>query len=376
MSTNKTSFISTLLLLISSSLIYASTVMHSPQDIITLQERWTWAEKKAENLQSDYWVGYSIKRLMSRNSFIGSWSGSDYGKPTLRMILYGVEVDYDQFDDNSETSIKEAAENALRDKEGYDEKVMKNVALLFYFQKGQPKLQDLIEMKVSNLSQHVDLKDKPVIWLGDCNKNESVAFLETGYKRPLPQKIKKEIIMAVAIHHGLPSVIAFLSDIVREEDSSKLRKTAVFWLSQQGTDRVLPILVKTAIRDPSKDVREQAVFAVSQVRSDEATETLINLVRNAQDHNVQKKAIFWLGQKASKRAAETLEEVAYDDNTIEIQEQAVFALSQLKRGEGVPGLIKIAKSHPSIEVRKKAIFWLSQTDDPRALDTIIKLARK
>jgi len=376
---NKSISLSLIFFLLTAVLLNASTVIHSPKNLSSLEDRWAWAVDKAKNLKGEYWVGYSIERLMSKNSFIGSCGDSDYGKPTLRTILQGKISDQGQNDENQKTTIKEAAERALRSWEGSedsDEKVMKEVGILFFFKDESLTFENIAEMKISNLSQYVDLKDKPVIWLGECEQEESVDFLTKRYQRIHSDKIKKELIVAVALHKGIPSTITFLSGIVNNEDNNSLRKDAVFWLSQQGTDDVLPILVRTTKRDPASGVREQAVFAISQVNSDEGTETLIDLARHAYDNNVQKKAIFWLGQKAGKRAAETLQDMVYDNETIEIQEQAVFALSQLKRREGVPSLIEIAKNHPSIEVRKKAIFWLSQSDDPRALDAIVQLARE
>lgn len=82
---------------------------------------------------------------------------------------------------------------------------------------------------------------------------------------------------------------------------------------------------------------------------------------------VRKNALFWLSQRATKKSLETLKEIAVDSDEMKLQEHAVFAISQFPDMESIPTLIKIAKSNPHKNVRKKAIFWLSQKDDPRVI---------
>ena len=83
---------------------------------------------------------------------------------------------------------------------------------------------------------------------------------------------------------------------------------------------------------------------------------------------VRKSAIFWLGQAAGAAAVKSLGDiVGSNDEDVEVKESAVFALSQLHEGAGVPALLEIARTNPSPKVRRSAMFWLSQSNDPRAV---------
>ena len=353
------------------SVLHGETkVVNCPDMTVSLSERWGWAKKTISDFSDGCWVGYSIYRLMSENSWIGSFKSSDTDeKPTLRLILESRENDL---------SLKQLARKELEnmeDKKSSDIKVEKEVALLFYFDIGSANFEDSENFKISNIDLVVDLKEKPLLWLGNVPQIQSVNFLVSNYKKVQSLDVKEDIITAISLHGESHNVLAFLEDIAKNEKSDELRKNAVFWLSQHPSDDVIDILLTTIQDDRSLDVREHAVFAISQIKTEDATDVLIHLARNAKDDDIQEQAIFWLSQKAAERTVEVLEDVVYDEEELEMKKQAVFALSQLSEGMGVSSLIKIAKEHSNSKIRKNAIFWLGQTNDPRALETIISLVK-
>lgn len=431
-----------LLLSISS---FSQTVIKHPNPADKLDQRWDWAlkEAKGSKFKDGFWIGYSIQRLMGENSYIGSFhSPPRAGEVPLEEIIYGKHKNSGEPKISDEEAIKDAAERALKKFAGGEhpeEKILKNVAILFQFVK-KASIESIEQIKVSNLSLYVDLDELPFIWLGKAEHAQSIPLLDQVYQSVRSAEIKEKLVTAVGIHEPVDLTGSFLEKVLLSDDADDVRENAAFWLGQQDTDRALKILLKTAqndrsedvrkkavfgisqikidgatdaliylaekadeeeIRekaifwlgqrqgekaleylvkiaksDPSSDVREKAVFAISQVKSDTATDELIGLAYHAREKNVRKKAIFWLGQKASKKAEAALEDVVKKEEDEELQKQAVFALTQLPDHRGVPNLIKIAKTHPSREVRKKAIFWLGQIDDPRALDALVEMVEK
>ncbi len=365
------SFTFLIILLIHPALYCQTKVIKCPNRTGSLADRWRWAGRAAQEHPDGCWVGYSFSKLMSENSWIGSYRDSEKdAKPTLREILEG-SVD--------NPSLEEIARRALEkrdDTASSKRKVEKEIALLYYFSDGSADVANSKKLRISNLDLTFDLQGKPLLWLGDVPHVASVNFLVESYADMDDKEIKEDCIAAISLHPDFAEVFAFLKDVVKNEKNDELREDAVFWISQLEGDEVLDFLLATVKHDKSSQVREQAVFAISQVDADGATDALIDLAKHADEDKIQKKAIFWLGQKAADRSVETLEEVAYDKNTVEIQKQAVFALSQLSEGKGVSSLIEIARKHPHREVRKNAIFWLGQSDDPRALDTIIALLKR
>ncbi len=337
--------------------LWAQDVVHHPEPSAALGQKWQWAQEQAEGFERGYWIGYSIERLMGEYSFIGSWS-SRGRRMTLHEALYGEKPEFD-----------------LRDRRQHDRaserKVVKEVALLFEFATGATQARAI---RVTNLSGHVDLKGRPLLWLGGAEDGESLDFVEQQYRRTRSDEVKEDLVLALSIHDETGRVVPLLTDILTGNDANDVRESAAFWLGQHGKASALDVLRRTARDDRSEDVREQAVFAISQMDLPEATDALIDLARNG-PRGIRKDAIFWLGQKASERAVEALGDMVQDDNDAEVQKQAVFAISQLPDDDGVPLLIEIARTHPKAKVRKDAIFWLGQSDDPRALDALVAMVR-
>jgi len=146
----------------------------------------------------------------------------------------------------------------------------------------------------------------------------------------------------------------------------EVRKSAIFWLGQDA-DASAVAGIKGLIRDDDDDVAKSAVFAMSQVGTDESTRILIETARDTNAAtDVRKQAIFWLGQAAGEKATEGLKDLMNDPDS-DVKKQAVFALSQMNSKQSVDALIDVVKTSKDGEVRKSALFWLGQSKDPRVL---------
>ncbi len=362
------------------------TVTHMPKTITTLDAGWAWAMESANKAKGikGFYIGYSIRRMMGENSFIGRWSSNrDEEEKTLNEIIYGIKLTGPQ-NSYGGKSPGDVARMVLKDAKGVkskhrsEKKVSKDVVILFRFENSSY----FNDLKVSNIELSAKLEDGPLFWLGPAKNGESITLLEGLYSRTGKSgslstsdivEIKEDLVMAVAMHDESSRAFPFLKSVLTGSEPDDVREKAAFWLGESQYPRATKLLLQAATNDRSEDVREKAVFGLYLTRSGEADDALIHLARKGKDRAARKKAIFWLGQRAVKRSAEVLNDVVNNDKDIKIRKAAIFALSQLSDDQGVPSLIKIAKTHKSLAVRKKAIFWLSQSDDPRALNTIIQL---
>lgn len=360
-------------------------VTHVPQSPASLDARWAWAVKTANELKgkTDFYIGYSIQRMTDEHFHIGGCPDEHTGKKTLYEIVYGKEPPTSK-SSLWKKSVSELARTVLEDTKEHEKpgkKVLKEVAIVFRFSSQKKSPVDLQDIKVSNLDTWVELNNCPLYWLGKAENKESINLLERIFNetdKTASTKVKERIVMAVAIHDDstVMMAIGFLDKVLKSKEPDKVREQAAFWLGQQQHVKAVNILVDTVANDSSKNVREKAVFGIYLINLDEADDALVQLAKHGKELEVRKKAIFWLGQKAVKRTAEVLTGVVNEDKDVEIQKAAVFALSQLRHKEGIPQLIKIAKSHKSLTIRKNAIFWLSQSEDTRALDTIIEIVER
>jgi hypothetical protein len=345
----------------------AQEVVKCPDQNLPLVERWKWASRDGAHKvgAKEFWVGYCIKRLMSENSYLNSgnlYSGSMDARRTIYDIISG-------------DTTRHTAENKSWGR-GSIVKVLKEVGILFHVSGSISDDGSLRKINVSNMELYVDLRNKPLLWLGGADDDQSVVLLKELFDREPSTDLKKDLLTAVGIHQNAKGAFPFLMGVLKSEQADNVRAQAAFWLGEQNRPESLTTLMEFAQEDRSIKVKEQAVFAISQLSSDESVEALIALARKARDTKVRAKAAFWLGQRASQKAVSTLESIIADDEETDVQRQALYALAQIRTTEGVDRLIKIARTHKNPRIRKQAIQCLGQSEDPRALDALIAIVRK
>jgi len=357
-------------LMVLSAISWSQKVVLPPNQNLVLADRWRWAISEGAGAagSTEFWIGYSIKRLMNEDSYINSGSvyfGGKHSRRSLYDILSGdparATAEGERWKGGSRASII---------------KTVKEVAFLFKIA-GDPSEKDALrKLDISDMDLAIDLKDKPLLWLGNADDDQSVGLLKGVYDRTSSNDVRKELVTAIGLHQNARESQDLLIRILQSDQQDDLRSQAAFWLSQQGQPGCLAVLLDAAQKDRSSKVKEQAVFAISQLPSDESTDALIDLARNAPSREVRGKAAFGLGQKASQKAVATLESIIADDEVTDVQRQALYALAQIKTDSGVDRLIKIAQSHKNPRIRKQAIQCLGQSEDPRALDALIAIVRK
>ena len=388
-------------------------VLHAPAERKSFVERQDWAKSTAKvnpSLLNGYWIGYSIERYMHENSRIGNYGRNDRYLPTLQEILLGVgRAGPDVMRERKMLAAEQKELRSASTDKKERQKILKEVAVLLSYPSPAAKTTDFDKVNMSTLDCLVDLKGRPLVWLGTVKDEESISFLDKLYESSQRVECKRSLMAAVSMHETKSLVIPCLKKYVTEEDnvdlrcqvvfwlaqqdhrdafeilkkvvrndaSSKIRKDTVFWIGQKAkTDDFIEVVETVALKDPVREVRKKAVFALSQMPDERGVEALIRIARTERDLATRKEAIFWLSQKATKKAMASLEEIVFDADHTELQERAVFAISQQPKDQSIPALSKISKDHPNPKVRKKAIFWLGQTDDPRAVDTLAEIVKK
>jgi hypothetical protein len=197
---------------------------------------------------------------------------------------------------------------------------------------------------------------------------------------------------------GVPALI----DLARPgEGSVATRRTAVFWLGQNGDLRARRML-RSVIENASEEskVRAHAVFSLThgreapeaefawlrsvypRLRGDEIKEQVFQGMTNDEETaggrwmleravdvdeamTLRRSALFWAGQRKETPTAD-LVRVYRDVPETELREHAIFVISQRRDDQGIEALIRIAREDRDTKMRSKALFWLGQSNDERA----------
>jgi len=159
-------------------------VVKHPKPDSPLKQRYEWAEKesKGRDYRKGFWIGYSIEKFMSKNSFTGTFHDGWKKDVSLSEIIYGIKIEDPEDKLSDGEKIRRAAREALDDLEGQDkpdEKVLKELAIMLQYSKDR----QIEDVRLSNLSLAVDLEKMPLIWLGKAENKESVILLGQLYKK-------------------------------------------------------------------------------------------------------------------------------------------------------------------------------------------------
>lgn len=343
----------------------------------SLEKKWSVALNLAslKNFSTDYWIGYCVSRLMEKNSYIGSFDSKQRNAPSLFETIYDMKIESEPEPEFDSDCGSFSGTITIGDGKSHHQKIVKKIGILLLVNATGETIK---EVKCSNMSLHVNLEKKPIIWIGAAKDEESAQLLVSQYPLSAQNEIKKEIVSTIGLHSSSTIVLSFLTEILSSNEHNEVREETVFWIGQQGHEQALPLLTKTARTDTSEDIREKAIFSISQVESNAGVDSLISLARRGRDKEMRGKAMFWLAQKASEKGMKAVRDVIDDeDEDAEIQRQALFALTQNDdEKESVDVLIIIAKTHHNSKIRKEAIFWLGQTDNPKAIDALVEIVKK
>ncbi len=351
---------SILMLVTAGSALGGQEVIRQPQSAGDLAHRWAWAQQEAAHRgEKRYWIGYSIVKMMPEGSFTGTfYSDERRNRPALREVLAG-------------TKVEEIAAGAHGSR-----LVPKEVAFLFSIEPSDAGAGRVREVRISNLTLHVELDRKPLFWLEGAPDGESTALLSKEFAESDLEAVKEDIVQGIGMHEESALALPFLRSVIAGNEPKDLRSRAAMALGQIRSAESLALLGEAVEHDPSEEVRAQAVEAIGQMDSAFGLETVIRFARDRRlDAETRRKAISALSQIASAKAVRTLSEITEKDEDAEVQRQALYALAQTEGG-GIDAIIAIAKTNPNRKLRRDAIYMLGESDDPRAFETLLAIIRE
>ena len=337
----------------------------------SLLQRWAWAVKEASTQsQKEFWIVYSIKRLMDEDSYVATGSYFSGVISSAKSLYSQMSIS-----DSTEEDSKIAAKRGLRrthSSRGSIEKRLKDVAFIFKQSDGK-----IASVDVNSMELDFSLKRLPAYWLGVAGTDESLAKLRAILPNLAEVKQRRNAVQAAGLHQT-SSVAPFLTEILESDEQPEVRAEAAEWLGEQNTNDILPVLEKHAAGATTERLIEACVYAISRVESNESTELIIKLAKSGKNSRLRKKAAFWLGQKATLKSQATLSDLLENDPDTDVQRQALYAIAQGKDDEVTDRLIRVAHTHPRSSIRKQAIYLLSDKAerDERALDALIDLTKK
>lgn len=331
------------------------TIIRHPDPEAPLVERWRWARDEAARAGFErYWVAYAVEPTVGLDGHAlyvarheeGSafhrrrgWSGNFMiitdrhdgmrtGDPTLHALVGGVPDD---------------------------------VALVYGFDRGGA----LVAVQIASLIMAVDLADRPLLWLGPADDDESIPLVQRLYGDASGLRLQEYLTVALGVHGDGAQVVPLLAQRLRSQEHDDVRESAVEWLAYHPRAEALAEIARAARTDRSADIRREAAEALGEMSFPAATDSLIVFVRELTDREARAEAVEGLGQKGDDpRAVEALARVAREDVDRDIQREAVESLGETRSPEAQDLLREIMRTHPSPDVRDEALETITESSKP------------
>jgi len=300
-------------------------------DGLTLSERWVRAEKMAgETGTQRCYVGYSITRMMDegRSCIIHGHLDDSASALTVAELL-GDAVQKSKQLKPAGLARQVLNDKKVRPK---SERKAQDMALLFVMERVNKDYQ-VRNVVTASFNARIHLESIPVYWLNRATNGESLDWLEQLFDENSKNSVLKELVAAIGLHDETNRVLPLLEKALAKKHPDDVREAAVFWLGEQESEGSVERLKRLWREEKDEDILEAVICALGRLELPSALENLIFIAKKETRPKLRRNAIFWLSQKAAAKACRALEEIATaTDEKADIREHAVFALSQHEMG--------------------------------------------
>lgn len=209
---------------------------------------------------------------------------------------------------NSDRAVEVLEQILLKDTP--DEELQKR-AVFSLSQTRSPRAATILRDYARRADAPIDLRGEAIFWLGQANRGENARFLRELFPTLDNDELREKVLFSVAQTRNSPENAAWLLEQAKNTRlSADIRKSALFWASQNGGATVADLAAIYDSGANDKELRGQVIFALSQRRNDTAAvDKLLAIARAEPDRELRRQALFWLGQSRDPRAAAALEEI-------------------------------------------------------------------
>jgi HEAT repeats/PBS lyase HEAT-like repeat len=168
-------------------------------------------------------------------------------------------------------------------------------------QNGSESARRMLHTVIENANEDSRVRSHAIFALthgGDPPESE-FAYLRNLYSRLDENEVKEAIIQGMQEDEGAGGRW-LIERALDTRESSKLRKTALFWAGQREETPTAE-LVRVYREADELELREHAIFVLSQRKDEAAIDELLRIAREDRDTDMRGKALFWLAQKDDPR---------------------------------------------------------------------------
>lgn len=226
-------------------------------------------------------------------------------------------------------------------------------------------------------AQQCELKIVALQSLFESSPERAMEYVRQALAAPATPRCRlQEAAVSLLANHGGAQAAPLLLEIARNQQAdSKLRRTAIHWLGEEGGDSAFDELARLYDSERDQQIKDQLVHAFHDTKSPRGRAKLLQIARNPSENvKFRRSAIHWLGER-DQSAYDDLIQIYNSDQNVEIRRQLVHAFSDMKDPRGVQKLLEIARgtSNDSVELRRTAIHFLADKSNEAYVDELMRI---
>ena len=193
---------------------------------------------------------------------------------------------------------------------------------------------------------------------------------------PTPRCRLQEAAVSLLANHGGAQAMPVLLEIARNRQAdSRLRRTAIHSLGEEGGDAVFDELTRLYDSETDQQIKDQLVHAFHDTKSQRGHAKLLQIARNPSENvKYRRSAIHWLGER-DQSAYDDLLQIYNADQNLDIRRQLLHAFSDMKDPRAQQKLLEIARgtSNENVELRRTAIHHLADKNSEAYVDELMRI---
>jgi HEAT repeat protein len=173
-------------------------------------------------------------------------------------------------------------------------------------QNGDPRARRMLHSMIEDSKEETRVRSHAIFSLahGDDVPASEFAYLRSIYQRLDSDQLKEAVFQGM-MEDGTTGGRWLVERARDSNESSKLRRSALFWAGQREATPTADIIGVYRDADDT-GLREHAIFVLSQRQDETATDALIHIAREDKDTRMRSKALFWLAQKHDPRVTKLI----------------------------------------------------------------------
>ena len=160
--------------------------------------------------------------------------------------------------------------------------------------------------------------ERALPYIADILKNDSKAS----------PGLKEQAIRLLGQTRG-PNSVAMLLDMARSQSDIKLRRSAIYSLSNVEDDKVFDLLFDLATKSENVEISKAALRALGNIRNPKARQKLFEIARSSNNEDVRVQAVQSLVNRGDESLVDELVKIYQSDKSLKVRKQAIYALSQM-----------------------------------------------